>query len=225
MSECPYLGPDRARLRLKFCREVKDLRPCSDKLGMILRYNSARLTVSLLALAFVLNACTDAVPKVSQLKNLENFDLTSPQISTADLTTVSVVAKCSAYITGVELSFDAGVTWSNATAYDAASTLDCNNSKEFKITLSQTKAPWASMSIPGGTTLPVKFRATSRMGTQITRDLQVLFTPGSTKSQEILVGSQLEQTGAGLKLKSRLRFQKQEVATGGGYVLHGRISQ
>lgn len=199
--------------------------PCSDKLGMNLRCKSVRLTLSSLLLAFVLNACTDAVPKVSQLKNLENFDLTTPQIATADLTAVSVVAKCSSYITSVDVSFDAGVTWFPAMTYDAASALDCNNSKEFKITLSQTKAPWSSMSIPGGTTLPVKFRANSRSGKQLLRDLQVLFTPGSTKSQEVLVGSQLEQVGTGYKLRSRLRFQKQDVATGGGYVLRGRISQ
>jgi hypothetical protein len=184
-----------------------------------------RHTFSVLILAFILNACTDADPKVSQLKSLENFDLTTPQIVTADLMAVSVVAKCSAFITSVDVSFDSGVTWTNANAYDATSVLSCATTKEFKITLSQMKAPWSSMGITAGTTLPVQFRAHSRMGTEILRNLNILFTPGATTSQEVLIGGQLVQTGTGLKMRSRARFQQQSVVTGGGLILKGRISQ
>lgn len=187
--------------------------------------HSVRHTLSILLLAFILSACTDANPKVSQLKNLESFDLTAPQIATADLTAVSVVAKCTSFITSVDVSFDAGATWMNATAYDATSAVNCGTSKEFSITLSQSKAPWSSMGITAGTILPVQFRANSRMGTQILRDLNVLFTPAATTSQEVLVGGQLVQTGTGLQMRSRARFQQQSVATGGGFVLRGRISQ
>ena len=184
-----------------------------------------RHTFSILLLAFILNACTDANPKVSQLKNLENFDLTAPQIATADLTAVSVVAKCSSFITTVDVSFDNGATWTPSTAYDATSTTNCSTTKEFKITLSQTKVPWSGMGITAGTTLPVRFRGNSRMGTQLIRDLNVLFTPGVTASQEVLIGGQLVQTGTGYKMRSRARFQNQNVATGGGLILRGRISQ
>jgi hypothetical protein len=81
------------------------------------------------------------------------------------------------------------------------------------------------MGITSGTNLPVQFRAHSRVGTQLTRNLSVLFTAGATSSQEVLIGSQRVQTGTGLQLRSRLRFQKQDVATGGGYILRGRIAQ
>ena len=192
---------------------------------MVWQLRTARHFFSLLLLAFFLNACTDANPQVSQLKNLENFDLMSPQIATSDLTAISVVAKCSAFITGVEVSFDSGATWINSNAYDPASTMNCGTTKEFKITLSQTKAPWSTMGIAAGTNLPVQFRAHSRMGTEVLRNLQVLFTRGVSSSQETLIGGQLVQTGTGIRLRSRLRFQKQDVATGGGFILRGRIAQ
>lgn len=192
---------------------------------MELRLRTARHLYTILFLAFTLSACTDANPKVSQLKNLESFDLTTPQIATADLTAVSVVAKCSSFITSVDVSFDAGATWMSATAYDATSTLNCGTTKEFKITLSQQKAPWSAMGITAGTILPVQFRGNSRMGKKILRDLNVLFTPPATTSQEVLVGGQIVQTGTGLRMRSRARFQQQSVATGGGLILRGRISQ
>jgi hypothetical protein len=188
-------------------------------------HHLVRHTFSVLVLAFILNACTDADPKVSQLKNLENFDLTTPQIATSDLTAVSVVAKCSAFITSVDVSLDGGASWTDALAYDPTSTVNCTTTKEFKMTLSQTRAPWSAMAITAGTTLPVQFRAHSRMGTQILRNLNVLFTPGVTTSQEVLIGGKLVQTGTGLQMRSRARFQQQSVATGGGLILKGRISQ
>jgi hypothetical protein len=188
-------------------------------------HHLVRHTFSVLVLAFILNACTDADPKVSQLKNLENFDLTTPQIATSDLTAVAVVAKCSAFITSVDVSLDGGASWTDALTYDPTSTVNCTTTKEFKITLSQTRAPWSAMAITAGTTLPVQFRAHSRMGTQILRNLNVLFTPGVTTSQEVLIGGKLLQTGTGLQMRSRARFQQQSVATGGGLILKGRISQ
>lgn len=180
--------------------------------------------------ALIFCGCTDANPQLSALKSMETFELKSPQIVTSDLSSISVNATCSTFITDIELSFDDGTTWMQSLAYDSGANFACQTNKEFGMTLSNNKAPWNGMTISVGQTLNVKYRARARTGTYITKDLQVLFSPGLRLSQEALVGSRLAQSGTNggttLHLRSRVRFQDQNVATGSnGLTLRGRILQ
>lgn len=176
--------------------------------------------------ALIIAGCTDANPKVTALKTIENFELKSPQIVTSDLTTISVAATCSPFVTGVELSFDDGATWMEPTTYDGATAFACPTLRSFQMTLSNSKAPWNGMTITAGQTLTVKYRARTRTNTYVTKDLKVLFNPGLSISQETLVGSRLTQTGTDLQLRSRARFQAQAVSTGSnGVTIRGRILQ
>ncbi|MFS4459539.1 hypothetical protein [Bdellovibrio sp. HCB2-146] len=180
--------------------------------------------------ALTICGCTDANPQLSALKTMETFELKSPQIVTSDLSSISVSAICSNFITDIELSFDSGTTWMQSLAYDPATNFACQTNRDFQMTLSNSKAPWNGMTITTGQTLNVKFRARARTGTYITKDLQVLFSPGLRISQEALVGSGMNQSGTNggttYHMRSRARFQEQSVATGSnGLTLRGRILQ
>lgn len=175
--------------------------------------------------ALTIAGCTDANPTVSALKTIENFELKSPQIVTSSLNSISVQATCSVFITDVDVSFDNGSTWMTALTYDSATNFSCSTNKSFQMTLSNSKAPWSGMTVTAGQTLNVKYRARTRTNTYVTKDLQVLYNPGLSISQETLVGGRISQTGTGLQLRSRVRFQEQEIATGSGMILRGRILQ
>lgn len=180
--------------------------------------------INILALfASAMVGCSDANPTVSILRSIEGFDFSSPNIVTASLNSVPLQANCSAFVGGVEMSFDGGTTWITPTSYDPSAKSVCENGL-FSVTLSDSKAPLNGMAISKGQIFTVKFRALPRIGNWIYRDVSVKYAPSSPLSEEILVGSQI-QTGSGLVLHSRLRGQTQQVSQGGAFKIRGRITQ
>lgn len=184
------------------------------------------LTIVFICGATFLSACTDATPEVSFLAFPQTFELLSPQIATANLNSITVKGSCSSFITDIDLSFDGGTTWMALTAYDAASLTECATAKTFSVTLSNSKAPWNGMTITAGQVLAVKFRAhSSATAAELLASLTINYNPAISISQETLVGSSLAQSGGSFNLHSRVRYQQQEIATGGVYILKGRILQ
>lgn len=179
--------------------------------------------ITMLAVIGVLVGCKEANPTVSLLRSLEIFDFENSNIVTSSLDSVSLKASCSSFIESVELSFDGGTSWLQPSAYDPSAKSFCENGI-FSISLSNSKSPWNAMSFTSGQVMTVQFRALSRRGDWLYRNVNIKFTPSSPLSQELLVGSK-SQTGSGLILKGRLRAQDQNVASGGGFVIHGRIAQ
>ncbi|MDG0816204.1 hypothetical protein [Bdellovibrio svalbardensis] len=165
--------------------------------------------------------CTDANPKVAALHALDEFEFKKNFVVTADLSSIPLQAKCSRFIDHVDVSFDSGATWTNTSTYDTSSQFDCANSN-YTMTLSNSKAPWNSMSFTSGQVVNVKFRALSRVGNYVYRDISVKYTPSATIRQEVLVGAGTS-TAANIVLKGRIRAQKQAVASGGSVVVKGRI--
>lgn len=181
------------------------------------------LTVTLIA-ALALIGCTDVTPTVGMLKSIEGFDFKSSKLMASSLSSISLQASCSSFIEAIELSFD-GTNWIQPTAYDPAAKSMCDNGS-FAITLSNSQAPWNAMSFANGQLITVKFRARSRVGNWIYRNVEIKYTPSTTISQEVLAGSQVQSNvGAGMVLRGRLRAQNQTVATGGSYKIKGRILQ
>ncbi|KHD89272.1 MAG: hypothetical protein OM95_05360 [Bdellovibrio sp. ArHS] len=156
------------------------------------------------------------------MRSIDGFNFSPSHIVTASLNSVAARAECSSFVGQVQMSFD-GTTWLNPSDYDSTAKNTCENGK-FEIILSNSKAPWNSMSIVNGDTVSVKFRAQPRLGDYIYRTVNVKFVPSSPMSQEILAGSQV-QTGTGLQLHGRVRAQDQHVAAGGGFKVRGRIVQ
>lgn len=165
--------------------------------------------------------CSDANPKVSALRALDEFDFTRNFITAVDLSSIPLQAKCSPFIDHVDVSFDGGTTWTNTSSYDTSSQFDCAN-KNYAVTLSNSKSPWNSMTFTNGEVLDVKFRALSRAGFYVYRDISVKYSPSASIKQEVLVGAGTSSS-AGMVLKGRLRAQNQSVATGGSFVVKGRI--
>lgn len=171
----------------------------------------------------ILSGCSDASPLVGILRSLDSLEFSPSHVVTSSLASVPLQAKCSSLIGTVEMSLDGGTTWMAPNAYDSASSSTCTNGK-FNIVLSNLKAPWSGMSITQGQTMTVKFRAQPRPDTFFYKDVTVLYSPATSRSQEVLVGSS-EQSGGGMRMKSRLRAQSQHIATGGSYKIQGRIAE
>lgn len=167
--------------------------------------------------------CSDTTPAVSMLKSINAFEFTSTNIVTASMASVPLQAKCSSFISSVEMSFDNGATWISPTSHDTAASTSCVNGL-FNMTLSNANAPLSAMTFSHGQILPVKFRAAIRTGSWLYSNVSVKYLPSTTISQEILVGAKV-QTGAGMVLRGRLRAQQQQTSTGGTFVLRGRITQ
>lgn len=182
-----------------------------------------RSTCLLFSLIFFVG-CTDANPQVSSLKLLDGFEFQKSTIVTASLQEVSIQANCSRFIDQIDLSFDNGSTWTSSKDYDSTAQ-NCTNGL-FSISLSSSKSPWNGASFTSGQNINVKFRARSRAGIMIYRDLSIQYTPSSTRRQEILVGASIT-SGGGLVLKGRARGQNQQVATAAGsnLILRGRIQR
>lgn len=172
----------------------------------------------LILLIFV--GCTDANPKVSILRALDNFDFQRSFIITANMNSVPLQARCSKFIDQVDVSFDGGVTWVNTATYDP-SVQSCSTGA-YSVTMSSSKAPWNSITFTNGEVVNLKFRARSRAGMIVYRDVSVKFTPSATVHQEALVGTASAHS-ASMNLKSRLRGQQQRTAASTTYILRGRI--
>lgn len=182
------------------------------------------LGFSILTAIFVFMAgCSDTTPTVSILKSINSFEFVNRNIVTASLSSVPLQAKCSSFVSSVEVSFDAGVTWVSPSSHDPAAKSVCENGL-FNMTLSSANAPLSTMTFSSGQTLAVKFRGLMRTGNWVYSDVSVKYVPSATISQEILAGSQT-QAGAGMVLRGRVRAQSQQTAAGGGFVLRGRITQ
>ncbi len=173
---------------------------------------------------FLLMGCSDADPKVSFLRPMDNFEFKpTNSVVTSTLTTISLKAECSRFITSVDLSFDGGTTWINSATYDSNYVI-CSKDGTYEITLSNSKSPMSSMTINNGDTFTVKFRAASRSGNQILRDVNIRYVPPAQIKQAILAGA-ATQTGTGMVLRGRILSHKQETASGGGYKIYGRVTE
>ncbi|MEK2688347.1 hypothetical protein [Bdellovibrio sp. GT3] len=180
--------------------------------------------VAVFSVLFILG-CSDADPKVSFLRPIDNFEFKpSKDHVTSTLSSISLNAECSRFITSVDLSFDGGSTWISSTTYDS-DTVMCSTDGKFQIDLSNTKAPMNSMTINNGDTFTVNFRAWSRAsGQYVERDATVRFVPPAQIKQGVLAGAQI-QTGSGMVLKGRIVSHQQRTASGGSFVIQGRVSQ
>ncbi|WP_413584534.1 hypothetical protein [Bdellovibrio sp. HCB274] len=182
-----------------------------------------RSLVAVISVLFFMG-CSDADPKVSFLRPIDNFEFKpSKDYVTSTLSTITLDAECSRFITSVELSFDGGSTWIPSTTYDS-DTVMCSTDGKFQIDLSNTKAPMNTMTINNGDTFTVNFRAWSRAGMFVYRDATVRFVPPAQIKQQILAGAQT-QTGTGMVLKGRVVSHQQSMASGGPFVVHGRLSE
>lgn len=171
-----------------------------------------------------LAGCSDSTPEVQVLRALDDLTFTPQSIITSSLASVPVQARCAQYVNSIEMSLDGGATWLSPAAYDGTAGTSCKNGK-FQVQLSNLKAPWSAMNITAGQTLTVKFRAQPRPGHYFYKEVSIQYTPSTSRSQDMLVGTGLEQTGSGLRLKSRLRTSSQHVATGGNFRIQGRITE
>ncbi|WP_374033934.1 hypothetical protein ACES2I_15070 [Bdellovibrio bacteriovorus] len=171
----------------------------------------------------ILSACSDASPTVSILRSMESLEFNPNHVVTSSLNSVPLQASCSNFIGSIDMSLDGGATWITPTSYDVAAPSACVNGK-FTVSLSNLKSPWSSLAISPGQTLKVKFRAQPRKNNFFYKEVTVLYSPSSTRSQEVLIGS-AEQAGGGYRVKSRLRHQQQHVAAGGNFKIKGRISE
>ncbi|WP_413574870.1 hypothetical protein ACLVWU_11575 [Bdellovibrio sp. HCB290] len=179
--------------------------------------------VAVISVLFLMG-CSDADPKVSFLRPIDNFEFKpSKDYVTSTLTSITLDAECSRFITSVDLSFDGGSTWIPSTTYDS-DTVMCSTDGKFQIDLSNAKAPMNSMTINNGDSFTVNFRAWSRAGMWINREATIRFVPPAQIKQQILAGAQT-QTGSGMVLKGRVVSHQQRTASGGGFVLHGRVTQ
>ncbi|MBO9667376.1 MAG: hypothetical protein J7501_11255 [Bdellovibrio sp.] len=167
-----------------------------------------------------LAGCSDADPKVTLLRPMNQFDFVTSNITTSSLTAVPLTAKCSSFIGTVEMTFDKGATWIDATSYDTHNSV-CTSGK-FNITLSNTSSPLNGMAINNGDTVTVRFRAHPRIGPVVERTVLVKYAPSATIQQGILAGAGT-QSGAGYVLRGRVQSHKQEIATGTNLILRGRI--
>ncbi|MGZ3773471.1 MAG: hypothetical protein ACXVCN_07150 [Bdellovibrio sp.] len=164
--------------------------------------------------------CTDVNPNVSVLKSVNSFEFMKSQITTTSLFSIPLQASCSSYIQSVEMSFD-GSNWITLSAYDSTVKSNCDTGS-ISISLSNSKAPWNSMTFSSGQDITVKFRALPRVGPYVYRDVTIKYVPSPSFSQEVLAGAQV-QTGNGMNLRGRVRSQNQQVASGGSFKIRGRI--
>lgn len=167
--------------------------------------------------------CTNATPHVAALRALDQFEFKTSNVVSADLSSVPLQAICSKFISSVDVSFDGGTTWQASTAYDATST-SCSASGTYSLTLSNSKSPWSSETFTNGQNISVKFRAFSRAGYYVYREVIVKYTPSATIRQEVLAGAG-SASGGGMQIKARLRAQRQVSSSGSGYILKGRIAE
>ncbi|MGE9743274.1 hypothetical protein [Bdellovibrio bacteriovorus] len=174
-------------------------------------------------IVMILSACSDTSPEVSVLRSMESLEFNPNHVVTSSLTSVPLQATCANFIGKIEMSLDGGATWITPTSYDGTAASACVNGK-FTVSLSNLKAPWSSLAIAAGQTLKVKFRAQPRPNNFFYKEVTVLYSPSSTRSQEVLIGS-AEQAGGGYRVKSRLRHQQQHVAAGGNFKIKGRITE
>lgn len=189
---------------------------------MRIRYVSKIAILGFLGLA--LAGCSDSTPEVQVLRALDDLTFNPQSIVTSSLNSVPLQARCAHYVNSIEMSLDGGATWLSPSAYDNTASTSCKDGK-FQVQISNLKAPWNGMNITAGQTLKVKFRAQPRPGHYFYKEVSILYTPSTSRSQDILVGTASEQTGSGLRLKSRLRTSSQHVATGGNFRIHGRITE
>ncbi|HEX7675676.1 MAG TPA: hypothetical protein VF412_15985 [Bdellovibrio sp.] len=176
----------------------------------------------LLSLLFFVG-CSDATPHVSALRALDQFEFKTTNVVSADLSVVPLQATCSKFISSVDVSFDGGTTWQASTSYDSASQ-PCSTAGNYTLTLSNSKSPWSSETFTNGQNISVKFRAFSRAGYYVYREVIVKYTPSATIRQEVLAGMGSSSNGS-VKLKGRLRAQRQVSSSGSGYILKGRIAE
>nr|BFD60701.1 hypothetical protein CKG001_28080 [Bdellovibrio sp. CKG001]BFD64115.1 hypothetical protein BdHM001_27960 [Bdellovibrio sp. HM001] len=172
----------------------------------------------------ILAGCSDSNPQVQVLRALDDLTFNPQSIVTSSLTSVPIQARCAQYVNTIEMSLDGGATWLSPSAYDNSAASSCKDGK-FQVQLSNLKAPWNTMNITSGQTLKVKFRAQPRPGHYFYKEVEIQYTPSTSRSQDMLVGSATEQNGSGLRLKSRLRTSSQHVATGGNFRIQGRITE
>ncbi|UYL07711.1 hypothetical protein B9G69_011705 [Bdellovibrio sp. SKB1291214] len=179
--------------------------------------------LTVFCLVFVLG-CSDAKPTVSFLRPMDNFEFKpSKDVVTSTLTTIPLHAECSRFITSVDLSFDGGTTWTSSDAYDPGYVI-CSKDGTYEITLSNSKAPLNSMTINNGDSFIVKFRAWSRAGIYVYREVTVRYVPPAQIKQGILAGAGV-QTGTGLVLRGRILAHQQQTASGGGFKVSGRVAE
>lgn len=171
---------------------------------------------------FSILGCSDADPSVSFLRPMDNFEFKpSKDVVTSTLTTIPLKAECSRFITSVDLSFDGGTTWIPSGTYDNNYVI-CTKDGFYEITLSNSHAPLNSMTINNGDSFTVQFRAWSRAGMYINREVTVRYVPPAQIKQGILAGAG-KQTGGGLVLRGRIVSHKQSTASNGTHVIYGRV--
>lgn len=176
-----------------------------------------------ICLVFVLG-CSDAKPTVSFLRPMDNFEFKpSSDVVTSTLTTIPLKAECSRFITSVDLSFDGGATWIASDTYDSGYVI-CTKDGTYEISLSNSKSPMSSMTISSGDSFTVKFRAWSRAGMYVYRDVTIRYVPPAQIKQGILAGAGT-QTGTGLVLRGRILSHQQQTASGGGFKVSGRVAE
>jgi hypothetical protein len=179
--------------------------------------------MAVFCLVFVLG-CSDAKPTVSFLRPMDNFEFKpSKDVVTSTLTAIPLHAECSRFITSVDLSFDGGSSWIGSSAYDSDYVI-CTKDGTYEITLSNSKSPMNSMTINNGDSFTVKFRAWSRAGMYVYRDVTVRYVPPAQIKQGILAGAGT-QTGTGLILRGRILSHQQQTASGGGFKISGRVAE
>ena len=170
--------------------------------------------------------CTNATPEVSFLRPMDEFDFKKSFFTTSDLSGIPLEASCTKFIDHIDMSFDDGTTWNSVSAYDPSQPTNPCSNQLFQITLMSSKSPWSSMSIINGQTLKVKFRAQSRTGNYVYREISVKYTAGGTASQETLAGAHTSQDAGGLfVLRGKVRAQQQSISSSSSYIIRGRILQ
>ncbi|MFM6929489.1 MAG: hypothetical protein ACKOX6_13555, partial [Bdellovibrio sp.] len=171
---------------------------------------------------FLIVGCSDASPTVSYLKSIDKFDFSPTNVTTADLSSVSLRATCTSFLDRIDISFD-GNTWIPSNTYDSHSKSSCTGGN-YSISISNQTSPLNGMNIKSGETFPVQFRAFSRAGYYVYRTVQIKYSPSATIPQAVLAGAKTSQSSE-FMLKGRALASQQTTASGSGLILRGRITR
>lgn len=171
----------------------------------------------------LLTACTDGIPVSTRLRNLQDLDFEKSEFITASLESMRLTARCSSFVSSIEISFDSGKNWISPSEHDPSAKNICENGF-FNFNIFRANAPLKDRTIPRRSSIQLQFRIKMVNGDFQHKTLSVKYLPPEIISREIFAGAQT-QVGSGIQARTRLRSTKQTLSSGGNFVLRGRIIQ
>jgi hypothetical protein len=180
-------------------------------------------SANLLILGFIalaLSACKKGSPEIENLRTLAGFSLDQNSFSVSNKTdpTFILTGTCSPTFTKIEMSFDAGVTWTSAASIAQSAVLNCQTTGKFRLDFStgmHSAIPANSAAANGIFT----FRAVSELGFSDLRQVSILQRQAGSM---ILAGAHVTTNGT-YRLTGRIGGAMTAQTITPGYVLKGTV--